>query len=72
MIDPGLELLAKHGICPDCGNSHFLRGPSGGASDNIECGPCGSRFNIAVAQGQFLLAQRIRYTGIWPDRGDWP
>lgn len=72
MIDAGLEPLAEH-ICPDCGRNHFLRGPAGGLSLNIECAACGSRFNIMAPDGRdILMAQRIGYNGIWPDRGDWP
>jgi hypothetical protein len=33
--------------CPDCGGFIFRPGPRGGASQNIECVGCGSRFNIA-------------------------
>jgi hypothetical protein len=32
--------------CPDCGGFIFRPGPRGGASQNIECVGCGSRFNI--------------------------
>lgn len=75
MIEPGLESLAAN-RCPDCGNDHFWRGPSGGLSVNIECSQCGSRFNVChVGRAdnlQMILAQRIAHNGEWPDRGDWP
>jgi len=32
--------------CPDCHEKHFLEGPHGGASVNIKCVECGSKFNI--------------------------
>ena len=32
--------------CPDCGGSLFRPGPRGGASQNIECVQCLSRFNV--------------------------
>jgi len=70
MIDAGLETLAAH-RCPDCGDNRFWRGPSGGMSLNIECKPCGSRFNVATHHGTLIMAQRIKYNGLWPDRGDW-
>jgi uncharacterized protein (DUF983 family) len=71
MIETGLEPLSDR-VCPDCGRSRFLRGPSGGLSVNVECAACGQRFNIALAPGgDLMLAQRIEYNGLWPDRGDW-
>ncbi len=35
--------------CPDCGDSsQFLAGPEGGLSQNIMCGTCKSKFNVAL------------------------
>lgn len=31
--------------CPDCGNGGMAEGPHGGASVNVACPSCGSRFN---------------------------
>jgi hypothetical protein len=47
------------GICPDCDGRIFRPGPRGGIAQNIECVGCGSRFNVAHHQGQFVTAQRI-------------
>ena len=74
MIDCGLGWLTE-GRCPDCGGKHFWRGPSGALALNIECSACGSRFNIGITptpDRTVIMAQRISYNGIWPDRGDWP
>lgn len=70
MIEPGLELLADR-RCPDCGRTHFLRGPAGGASVNIECASCGQRYNVCTIDNNLILTQRISYNGLWPDWGDW-
>jgi len=51
------ELAAlKKNECPDCGGSEWLNGPGGGCSQNVECGGCGSRFNLTPGFG----AERIR------------
>lgn len=47
------------GSCPDCGGLVWRPGPRGGISQNMECVGCGSRFNVARYQGQFLMAGRI-------------
>jgi transcription elongation factor Elf1 len=50
------------GYCPDCGHRGFVLGPRGGMSTNIECGGCGSRFNIAqtsVSHHVVLWGERI-------------
>lgn len=36
----------KELICPDCGCAEFYLGPKGGASINVKCAKCGSRFNV--------------------------
>jgi hypothetical protein len=33
-------------LCPDCAGFIFRPGPRGGASQNVECVGCGSRFNV--------------------------
>ena len=33
--------------CPDCGCGIFRPGPRAGASQNVECAQCFSRFNIS-------------------------
>ena len=70
MIDQGLEALQDHS-CPYCGHRQFYRGPAAGLAVNIECKRCGERYQIAISGDDLLLAQRIRYNGTWPDRGDW-
>lgn len=49
--------------CPDCKSEHFLEGPSGGISTNIQCAGCGNEFNVAIAMGQIISVERIRYKG---------
>jgi hypothetical protein len=58
------QRLAEH-RCPDCDGFIFRPGPRGGASQNIECIGCGSRFNVAHFFGQVVLAQRVENTGEW-------
>lgn len=41
--DP-LHSLNERGRCPDCGGQQFIEGPHGGASVNIKCAKCGSKF----------------------------
>jgi DNA-directed RNA polymerase subunit RPC12/RpoP len=57
--------------CPDCGRGHFLRGPGAGAGLTVECAACGSRWIVSVIDGEVIMAERIAYNGIWPDRGAW-
>jgi len=47
--------------CPDC-NGFLLRGPSGGASVNMLCGICPSRFNMAdgYPMGERITTPYIR------------
>lgn len=70
MIEAGLELLAAR-RCPYCHKTHFLRGPAGGASLNIECAACGERYNVCLIDGNLIQAERIAYNGYWPDLGFW-
>ena len=48
-------------ICPDCGSfKEFLAGPRGGLCQNIQCGRCGSEFNIGLMIfGHLFPAERI-------------
>lgn len=39
-----LDYLNTHAQCPDCDSKLFIEGPSGGASVNIKCAQCGSKF----------------------------
>jgi len=56
MDDNKLEaLFMKYNCCPDCGNTGFMEGPSGGASTNIKCAGCGHCYNMALP----LFVQRI-------------
>lgn len=52
------ELLFKD-ICPDCGETGFLEGPSGGGSTNVRCAndKCKAKFNICGS----LTPQRLEY-----------
>jgi predicted alpha/beta-hydrolase family hydrolase len=44
------EVLAlNRGICPDCGGSNLLGGPSAGLSQNVGCTVCGSEFAYVAA-----------------------
>lgn len=55
-------LIIKNRNCPDCQTHDLLEGPSGGMSTNFYCADnegCGSRFNLAIAGGQLLFADRI-------------
>jgi hypothetical protein len=38
--------LYELGVCPFCSRVHFMSGPRGGMSTNIECSACGARFNV--------------------------
>lgn len=38
--------LMADGICPDCGKSELLSGPSGGMSMNVGCNSCLMEFNV--------------------------
>ena len=48
-------------VCPDCGTyKEFLAGPRGGLCQNIQCGHCGSEFNVGPRlNGRLFSAQRI-------------
>lgn len=39
------KIYQEEQICPDCREWDFYEGPSGGMSQNIVCGNCGSFFN---------------------------
>lgn len=49
------------GHCPDCNHRGFVLGPRGGAAQNLECGGCANRFNVAVlpASHHVVLGHRI-------------
>lgn len=49
------------GYCPDCGHRRFVLGPCGGAATNVECGGCGSRFNVMQLSNshRIVMAHRI-------------
>jgi hypothetical protein len=56
----------NHGRCPDCLGAKILGGPRGGLSQNVTCGDCGQRFNVASWQGQVFYVERL---GIDPPAG---
>ena len=37
--------------CPECGHPKFRFGPSGGMSQNVECGGCETRWNATFIDG---------------------
>lgn len=45
--------------CTFCGHDRFYEGPSGGASQNIECSKCGARFNIGPIPGGPILLDTL-------------
>lgn len=51
----------NEGHCPDCNHRGFVLGPRGGNGQNIECGGCGNRFNVASAtmSHHILMGHRI-------------
>ena len=55
--------LIGDGTCPDCSCTQFWLGPRGGASRNVECVMCGSRFNVTPwYNGAVLFPHRIPKT----------
>jgi len=68
--DGGLLEAFRAGRCPDCGWNHFIPGPRGGMSENLECARCGSRFNVARAIGydpaEIVFVERIGRDAVWP------
>jgi hypothetical protein len=53
------------GDCPDCNGFMWRPGPRAGLSQNIECVGCGSRFNVAHYNGEFVSAERISNDMQW-------
>jgi predicted RNA-binding Zn-ribbon protein involved in translation (DUF1610 family) len=57
------------GDCPDCGGFIWRDGPRGGIAQNMECVGCGTRLNVAMWHGKFVLAERIpsekESGGVW-------
>ena len=48
-------------VCPKCGSTDFLGGPSGGLSQNILCKKCGTEFcNLGPFGLQELLRDESR------------
>jgi ribosomal protein S27E len=64
-VDEQAELIFafQEGRCPDCGGRQIIPGPRGGLSQNLTCGGCGSRFNVAKYQGQVFFAERLDTPG---------
>jgi hypothetical protein len=58
-----LENEAYCQLCPDCRGGHLLKGPCGGAAQNMMCENCTSEFNLVLGPG-FVIGDRIS------DRGD--
>lgn len=54
----------EKGCCPDCGSTNFLKGPSGGLNDKIECLQCGADFNCGPLNA---VTERIG----WNHSGRW-
>jgi len=59
------------GYCPDCGHRGFVLGPQGGLSINIECGGCGSRYNVARARLSPRIAWGQRIAKLGEGGTDW-
>lgn len=58
-----VELSFKQsGKCPDCSGKDFFEGPSGGVCTNWKCAneACGHYFNVCIAWGNVISAERIR------------
>ena len=59
--DKSLLGQIRQNKCPDCGKGgegmpyQFLMGPCGGASMNIKCRDCGSKFNVAPMDDDYRL-----------------
>lgn len=55
-----IKLLSTF-VCPDCGSHRsFLAGPRGALCQNIQCGECGSEFNVGPrVGGSVFFAERI-------------
>ncbi len=60
-LDMGQVRRINEGHCPDCGHRGFVLGPHGGSGQNIECGGCGNRFNVAWTSfsHHVVMAHRI-------------
>ena len=59
-----VQWFNTHNCCPDCGETEFLHGPCGGASENRMCATCTSEFNVCLCQGEggkafFAFVERI-------------
>lgn len=57
LTDDEYKLMRGTCACPDCGGD-LLQGPIGGASMNVACSRCSSRYNISL-HGFFDHAERI-------------
>lgn len=44
--------------CPDCHRYELIPGPRGGASQNLTCGHCGSKWNVAPPR-YIMFVQRL-------------
>ena len=49
----------QKGECPNCGSTHFLLGPSGGISQNVQCCGCKKEYNVAWAMGTVLSVEEL-------------
>lgn len=54
------KIYQEEKVCPDCREWDFYEGPSGGMSQNIVCGNCGSFFNDSGPMG----IERIHWYGV--------
>jgi transcription elongation factor Elf1 len=64
LTDAEMEAINR-GHCPDCNHRGFVLGPRGGMSQNIECGGCGNRFNVASSSfsHHIVMGQRLPTEG---------
>ena len=63
--DTEAELIfaLDRGACPDCQSRDIIPGPRGGLSQNVTCGGCGARFNVAKFEGRVFFVERIDRPG---------
>jgi len=58
--------------CPECGGKEYRPGPMGGASINVECRKCKSRFNVIFGDNERIdycepIERESEGGGHWPD-----
>ncbi len=54
-----MDLFLKHKVCPDCGSSNFLEGPTGGGAQNVKCSGCGHWYNCIFTYGMVAAGKTV-------------